>query len=668
MADKTYKVGSNTYDIPEAEVQTFLSDFPDAVEIESFTVDKDTFDIPITERDSFLKDFPTAQPVKKKEDSETIGTPSQVSSEEQPPLEQPKEKEKRQPLKDLQRTFESSGLKALGGITAAPHHINTSIAKPLLKPLARLLGADSERAEQVVDAALAANAINKPWITLSDKQKPLTKKANEIEKNITQLDGDIWSNLIKGKDGEKDLGVALEQLGRGIIGSIPMLAEVAATAPAGPFAVWSTITATSAAQQYAETEGIGMSDSKRRLNSWAYGGLEALGELASAYIFGLIGKAFKGGLRGTLKPQNARSIAKGIAESVGIESSSEGITQIGQNITAILTGEDPNRSVFAGFWDAVTIGGVGFGLGGGVLQATASMLGRAMATDKQVSEVQENFKQQEVLINQLEQTDVDPVKEALKRNIKFLKVQSDLIMDENYELAGKLTPEQQNQVAELYSVWNQLQDKIDSGQMTEVEAKAMQKTVEGIKGEIKAIKDDLIKRLDEEKKAEKEAKVEEVKETQKTELDKLKEEETKKLDKVKDVAEGETVNKKKLDEIKETFDTKAEEIKAKTEEEVAKIEDKYTEKEPTMEEAIAEENGQVAIPVNMESIDADVIYLIGNANNLTSAEKNILWRQWKRGVMSLGDIQKYTTVDLEKINRGEIDKWARVVLGINERE
>ena len=87
MADKTYKVGSNVYDIPEAEAQTFLSDFPDAVEVESYIVDKDTFDIPINERDLFLKDFPTK--AKKKKRGFRVGgvsanVSSQVSSTEQP--------------------------------------------------------------------------------------------------------------------------------------------------------------------------------------------------------------------------------------------------------------------------------------------------------------------------------------------------------------------------------------------------------------------------------------------------------------------------------------------------------------------------------------------------------------------------------------------------------
>lgn len=64
--NKTYKVGSDVYDIPVKDVTSFLKDNPKAIETQGYTVGKDTFDIPINEIDSFLKDKPEAQPVKKK--------------------------------------------------------------------------------------------------------------------------------------------------------------------------------------------------------------------------------------------------------------------------------------------------------------------------------------------------------------------------------------------------------------------------------------------------------------------------------------------------------------------------------------------------------------------------------------------------------------------------
>jgi hypothetical protein len=54
--------------------------------------------------------------------------------------------------------------------------------------------------------------------------------------------------------------------------------------------------------------------------------------------------------------------------------------------------------------------------------------------------------------------------------------------------------------------------------------------------------------------------------------------------------------------------------------------------------------------------------IIHNAN-LTPEEKKILWRQFKRGVMNLNDIKKYSgVIDLQKLQSGDIDKWARVAL------
>jgi hypothetical protein len=60
---KTFKVGSEVYDIEETQVSEFLKDVPDAVEVKSFVVDKDTFDIPINDVGDFLKDVPNAKPL-----------------------------------------------------------------------------------------------------------------------------------------------------------------------------------------------------------------------------------------------------------------------------------------------------------------------------------------------------------------------------------------------------------------------------------------------------------------------------------------------------------------------------------------------------------------------------------------------------------------------------
>jgi len=63
---KTYKVGSDVYDIPESDVKEFLSNFSDAIEVESFVVENDTFDIPLNEVNDFLKEYPNATSLKKK--------------------------------------------------------------------------------------------------------------------------------------------------------------------------------------------------------------------------------------------------------------------------------------------------------------------------------------------------------------------------------------------------------------------------------------------------------------------------------------------------------------------------------------------------------------------------------------------------------------------------
>ena len=69
----SFSVNGESYDIPKSEVDGFLSEFPDAVEVQTFISDKDTFDIPLDEVDGFKSEFPDAKEmlsVKKKEQTE----------------------------------------------------------------------------------------------------------------------------------------------------------------------------------------------------------------------------------------------------------------------------------------------------------------------------------------------------------------------------------------------------------------------------------------------------------------------------------------------------------------------------------------------------------------------------------------------------------------------
>jgi hypothetical protein len=74
MPDKSYKIGAETFDIPEAEIGEFLKDNPNAEEVKSFVIDKDTFDIPLAEVDAFVKEMPQAKELKKKDITETTTT------------------------------------------------------------------------------------------------------------------------------------------------------------------------------------------------------------------------------------------------------------------------------------------------------------------------------------------------------------------------------------------------------------------------------------------------------------------------------------------------------------------------------------------------------------------------------------------------------------------
>jgi len=80
------------------------------------------------------------------------------------------------------------------------------------------------------------------------------------------------------------------------------------------------------------------------------------------------------------------------------------------------------------------------------------------------------------------------------------------------------------------------------------------------------------------------------------------------------------------------------------------------------------QSGKIEDALGISSEEADVLLLIHSSNLLTPDEKAILYRQYKRGVMSIYDIKKYTAIDLEEINSGVIDKWAEVLLNIQREK
>ena len=60
-----------------------------------------------------------------------------------------------------------------------------------------------------------------------------------------------------------------------------------------------------------------------------------------------------------------------------------------------------------------------------------------------------------------------------------------------------------------------------------------------------------------------------------------------------------------------------------------------------------------------------ILSLIYNSSN-TGAEKKMLYRQYKRGVMRVEDIEKYTTIDAKKLASGDLDRWVKAILKNNQ--
>lgn len=58
----------------------------------------------------------------------------------------------------------------------------------------------------------------------------------------------------------------------------------------------------------------------------------------------------------------------------------------------------------------------------------------------------------------------------------------------------------------------------------------------------------------------------------------------------------------------------------------------------------------------------NVLTMLKGSKILSPEEKAITYRQYKRGAMKESDVQKLTSVNVEDVQSGEVDKWGRVVL------
>ncbi len=60
---KSFKLNNDIYDIPDDKVSLFMSQFPDATEVQSFVSGQDTFDVPIQDVQRFVETVPGAKPL-----------------------------------------------------------------------------------------------------------------------------------------------------------------------------------------------------------------------------------------------------------------------------------------------------------------------------------------------------------------------------------------------------------------------------------------------------------------------------------------------------------------------------------------------------------------------------------------------------------------------------
>ncbi len=383
--NKSYRVNGQIYDIPDTETGAFLKDFPNAIEVEAYTMGKDTFDIPITEREAFLKDNPTAQPVKKKEPSlldfleqGQNYIPGLPGSEK--PLAESFVQQQQLPSKPKDTgayagdILERIGAGAIDIATSGPKQIKFAervldLPKKLVKKELGLLGLSDETAERITSAipylkmgqigeavGLASNVWDK--IEKTDDFKNLEKKADDLRESSARYDKTI-TEYLKNKEYKKAIGASFLSAAE----SLPLTLGAAFGGGVGLAAIGSY----SASAQYDElAPNTDMGELTKITNAMLNGGLEILTERMGSANYG---KLIKGLYKSAGKEVAEQAVKSGtkswlvnMFKKMGIytapvgEGIEEAVNQFGSNITARITGEDPDRPLDYGVIESAMTG------------------------------------------------------------------------------------------------------------------------------------------------------------------------------------------------------------------------------------------------------------------------------------------------------------------------
>lgn len=409
-------------------------------------------------------------------------------------------KKLRQVDKDLVRSLKSGTIRLLGGAAGFPQLVDNSIDRVIMYPIFKAMSPEASEDEifGAIDAMQQATpgGVNLKALSVygGKSQDKLEKMAVRTDAKMKQIEGNMVENFKKG-----DIEAGIEVWGRNLMQVIPSIVQMMATGGLGAVPSLAGLGATAASQQYDSIEGReDLSSGQKTLNSWLYGGLEAAGELFTFGLFNRMAKAIRGTGK-TVSKNIVDKISQQIAKRFGLtaaktvevvgagigETGSEEFTQVGQNLTAVLTGEDENRGLFDGWLD---VAAVSFVPGAGMTSIKVMMEGRSLATKKELDVVNKSHENQATVIEQIEETSDPTVKKALETELVKLKDDEYALIDKNIEISQALTPEQKAEVAKLQIASVELSTKIELGELMEDEQSAVEATIKDIDKQIEAIK------------------------------------------------------------------------------------------------------------------------------------------------------------------------------------
>ena len=364
----------------------------------------------------------------------------------------------------LGRSLTSGSISALGATLSLPATLADgllTVTRPLWGNAVAGKGASKEQMDVAQEALFQAATIGTNPLKGSAEIGELSQKM--VDDVMTEMPRYEAGILESWKSGDK--GSAFQQTGNAIAQTLPTLALLYLTGGSGAatgarafsgLKTFSTIGSMAYSRRfneltYGDNDGQKFTKAQIQANALGNGLVEGLSETITGGIMSKwMSPLIKSGAGEFGVKKAAKKVGEGMFDGIVMEGfvSEAAIANTGQNITDVVTGVDPDRGVFEGFWDSAIVGsavGAGIPVAGTMKNAVKARLGSALSEPGKRQKILDNY-EQIAKLEKIKYSMTDKSFRAAESTQKKLLVEANKLIEENNSLVPDMSVDDMKEV------------------------------------------------------------------------------------------------------------------------------------------------------------------------------------------------------------------------------